>query len=148
MNELMKDLKIQNIDGNDDARKLLEEIKFNKANPTIIEKKFNCLNIVPLDDGAVNEDTSETNVIFKHPFYAVFLGPSRSGKTTTWLNVLKNKDLLYGKFEEILYFIPTWYDDPIYDQELDVDPSDVFIDYNPRFLKKKIDLLKNLTYLI
>jgi len=109
------------------------------AQVIVDEVKYDCIEIVKLDEGSVNENKDDKNLAFTTPFCSLFLGPSRSGKTTTWINMLKNKDLLLHRFEEIYYFIPTWNEDPIYDQNLLVDPKHIILDYDPVFTKAIID---------
>jgi len=115
----------------------LEGLKNTKVD--VEERKYDCIDIVKLDDGYVNENKEEKPLAFTIPFCSLFLGPSRSGKSTTWINMLKNKDLLYGRFDEVYYFIPTWNEDPIYDKNLLVDPKYICLDYDPLFTKRIID---------
>lgn len=68
--------------------------------------------------------------LMSHPFFFVLLGPSRAGKTTAWLNLLTNPKLFKGFFDRIYYFIPTWYEDDIYETVLEVDDDDVFTEFN------------------
>ena len=129
---------------NNQVYKRICNVKKQKREVCIDQIKFECLNVVPLDDVPVNEDEG-VSTVFKHPFFAVFLGPSRSGKTTTWINLLKNKNLFYEKFEEIYYYIATWNDDPIYDDNLDVDPRDIILEYDPAHLEAIIEGKKRMS---
>lgn len=95
------------------------------------EIKFGCLDIRPLDTKLLNEEDSIDNVVLRHPFFAILLGPSRSGKTTTWMNILKNPSMLYKKFEQVYYFIPTWHSDDIYTKNIDTEDEFVIQDYSP-----------------
>lgn len=106
----------------------------------VTETNFNCLNIVPLENKNINENNEDVflELTFKPPFFAVFLGPSRSGKTTTWLNMLKNPNMLYKRFQEVYYFIPTWFEDPIYTHNIKVENKYVQTEYNPEFFENLI----------
>jgi hypothetical protein len=102
---------------------ITREIKHRKqyVDPFTVEKlEFTCLKVVPLDNKNLNESAFDQSLqlTLKPPFFSIFLGPSRSGKTTTWLNFLKNPQLLFKRFSEIHYFIPTWNEDAIYDQNI------------------------------
>jgi Poxvirus A32 protein len=109
------------------------------------EIEFDCLKIKPLDKKALNESSNfSDNVVLKHPFFSIFLGPSRSGKTTTWINLLKNPSMLYKKFEQVYYFIPTWDDDDIYTQNLETEDEFVIKDYSPHIFEAILKSRENL----
>ena len=81
----------------------------------------------------LNEKVFETDhgsSLMKHPFFFVLLGPSSSGKTTAWLNLLTRADLYRGFVDRIYFFVPTWYSDEIYEEVLDVHENDIFDNFD------------------
>lgn len=101
--------------------------------------KFDCMDVLPLNSKIYESKDPTENVIFSHPFFSIFLGPSRSGKTTTWINMLKNPDMLFNRFQEIYYFITTWDDDDIYQDNLITDERFVVKDFDPQFFEHIIE---------
>lgn len=102
---------------------------------------FDCLKIVPLDNKVLNEsnDKEEDKSTLNHPFFSIFLGPSRSGKTTAWMNMLKNPRLLYKKFDEVYFFVPTWNEDPIYAKNIKIEKEFIITDYSPDFFERMLE---------
>lgn len=56
-----------------------------------------------------NQDRSRDDLPLKHPFRLLMLGRSRSGKTTTLINLLINKKLYYQQFDEVYIFSKTFW---------------------------------------
>ena len=111
--------------------------------PPVEENSFKCFKIVPLDNKSLNESKDNPNEEFllKPPFFSIFLGPSRAGKTTAMLNLLKNKTMFYKQFEEVYFFVPTWFDDAIYTNNVKIEDKYIITDYSPeiftRIIKEK-----------
>jgi hypothetical protein len=108
--------------------------------------EFSCLKIVPLDNKNLNESVFDQSLelTFKPPFFSIFLGPSRSGKTTTWMNFLKNPQLLFKRFHEIHYFIPTWNEDSIYENNIKTEKKYVYTVFDPKVFEDMIEERKQL----
>ena len=112
-----------------------------KVDPdTVGEIDFSCLKVVPLENKNLNESSFDQGLelTLKPPFFALFLGPSRSGKTTAWLNFLKNPQLLYNRFQEIHYFIPTWNEDAIYERNIKTEKKYVYTVFKKEIFENMI----------
>lgn len=107
---------------------------------SVAEIPFSCLKIVPLDNKNLNENTFDKSLdlTLKPPFFAIYLGPSRSGKTTTWLNFLKNPELLFKRFHRVHYFIPTWNEDTIYEKNLLTEKTYVYTEFKKEIFEDLI----------
>lgn len=75
----------------------------------------------------------------KQPCCIVVVASYRSGKTNAIFNLLFNKTLMRGRYDQIKLISPTARSDPIFDKVLDLPELEIIDEYSDEWLKAHMD---------